>query len=97
MSTVRPGSGARQQAGEMELFQLSDDVSEKNNVASAHPEIVQRLRTRYDELASQAVPPKSEPKPKDFQAPALWGPAGAGTKAAEKPGNGPRRRGSPAS
>jgi hypothetical protein len=30
--------------GRLELYNLSDDVSEKNNVATLHAEIVQRLK-----------------------------------------------------
>ena len=57
----------------VELFNLADDVSEKNNLATKHPEKVKELRARYDVFASQAVEPKAKPKPTVFQAPAVWG------------------------
>jgi arylsulfatase A-like enzyme len=59
----------------VELFNLADDPSESNNVAAQHPERVGALRARLDAYARQAVPPKSAPKAKDFQAPKIWGEA----------------------
>ncbi len=59
----------------IELFNLAEDPSEKTNLADTRPEIVQRLRARYDTLAAQAVPPKSAPKPPGFKSPAVWGQA----------------------
>ena len=35
--------------------------------------IVKELRAAYDRLAAQAIPPKAQPKPADFKAPAVWG------------------------
>ena len=50
----------------IELFNLKEDPSEKNNLASTNPEKVKELKARYDVLAKQAVTPKnlgtSEPK-----------------------------------
>lgn len=43
--------------GKTELFNLADDVSEKNNVADQYPKKLKELRARYDALAKQAVPP----------------------------------------
>lgn len=42
---------------QVELFNLAQDVSETNNVAKEHPQIVAALRQRAEELAAQAVPP----------------------------------------
>jgi arylsulfatase A-like enzyme len=52
-------------AGELkaELFNLSEDIGEKNDLARQHPDMVQALRTRYDRLASQAIPPRSSEQP----------------------------------
>jgi arylsulfatase A-like enzyme len=57
----------------VELYHLSEDPSEESNVAAAQPEKLRALRQRYDELARQAVPPKSGPQPKGFKSPAIWG------------------------
>lgn len=62
------GAGAK-----VELFNLIDDPSEKENLASAQPEKVKQLRVRYDTYAREAVPPKSRPKAKDFRVPNVWG------------------------
>jgi arylsulfatase A-like enzyme len=42
-----------------ELFNLVEDPQEKNNVAGAQPDRLRKLRSRYDELARQAAPPKN--------------------------------------
>lgn len=43
--------------GQIELFDLSQDVSETTNRAAENPAKVAELRTRIDELAKQSVPP----------------------------------------
>jgi arylsulfatase A-like enzyme len=57
----------------VELFQLSVDPYEKTNVAKDHPDKAKQLQDKLDELAKQAVPPKSKPKPRDFMSPKVWG------------------------
>ena len=57
----------------IELFNLADDPSEKNNVAAKHPDKVKELRVRYDTFAKQQVAPKAAPKAKGFQSPKVWG------------------------
>ncbi|MDB5298134.1 MAG: atsA 16, partial [Phycisphaerales bacterium] len=64
-------------ADKIELFDLKADPGEKANVAAKEPDVVKRLRARYDGLAKEAVPPKNRPKAKDFKVPAVWGEAGA--------------------
>jgi len=59
----------------IELFNLKDDPSEKNNLASSNPEKVKELQAKYDAFAKEAVPPKSAPKAKDFRTPKVWGQA----------------------
>lgn len=59
----------------LELFNLAEDPNEKNNLAAAHPEKVAELRKKLDELAAQAVPPKSAPKGPGFKTPRVWGQA----------------------
>ena len=58
-----------------ELFDLSQDLSEKNNLADAHPEKVKELRARYDRFAREAVVPKNTPRPADWVGPKIWGEA----------------------
>ena len=61
------------QPTEPELFDLATDISEKRNVAADHPEIVARLRARYDELLKQAAPAESEARDSKFRSPKIWG------------------------
>ena len=56
-----------------ELFNLAEDPSEKENLASKHPDKVAELLARYRKLASQAVPPRSAPKAPGFESPKVWG------------------------
>lgn len=67
----RRGAGGQRAA--IELFNLRDDVSERNNLADKHPDRVKMLRDRYEEYARQAVPPKNHPKGPGFRAPKVWG------------------------
>jgi arylsulfatase A-like enzyme len=60
-------------ADSLELFNLANDLSERTNLASTHPEKVKELRARYDRLAKQAVPAKNKPKRPGFKSPAVWG------------------------
>lgn len=57
----------------VELFNLSDDPYEENNLAEKHPAKVKALRARYDALAAQAVPPKIRSRSPDFKVPKVWG------------------------
>ena len=59
----------------VELFDLSSDPGEAQNLAATRPEVVKRLQARYDHYAAQAVAPKSSPKPRGFQSPKVWGQA----------------------
>lgn len=72
---ARPRRNARRPQGSttVELFNVSQDPTEKTNLAAQHPEKVKELRARYDELAAQAVAPKGGPKPPGFKSPAVWG------------------------
>jgi arylsulfatase A-like enzyme len=58
---------------QIELFNLVEDLSEKTNLAGKYPDKARELRTRYDSLASQQVPPKNRPKSPDFRSPKIWG------------------------
>jgi len=42
--------------GDMELYDLQADISEKNNLADKHPPIVQRLHKTYTEWKNQMAP-----------------------------------------
>jgi arylsulfatase A-like enzyme len=57
----------------VELYDLSKDVSEKNDVSASNPEMVRELKDRYDALSKEAVAPKIRPKAADFKTPAVWG------------------------
>ena len=57
----------------IELFDLANDPSEKNNLAGQHPEKVRDLRGRYEIFAREQVPPKARPKPAGYQSPKVWG------------------------
>jgi arylsulfatase A-like enzyme len=60
-------------AGGVELYDLEADVGEKADVAAKQPEKVKELRTAYDALAKQAVPPKYHERPAGFVNPKVWG------------------------
>jgi arylsulfatase A-like enzyme len=66
---------AKRAAGKevIELFNLADDLGEKNNLAAQMPEKVKDLRARLDRYSKEQVPPKGKPKAKDFQTPKVWG------------------------
>jgi arylsulfatase A-like enzyme len=57
----------------VELFDLAADPGEQRNVADANPEKVRDLRTRYEALAAQAIPPKLKPRDPNFLTPKVWG------------------------
>lgn len=57
----------------VELFNLAEDPNETKNLADEHPQRLAHLRRRYQELAREAVPPKSEAKPAGFKTPRVWG------------------------
>jgi arylsulfatase A-like enzyme len=61
--------------GTEQLFNLSQDVSEKTDLAKEHPEKVKELRAIYDKLAAEAIAPKPKPKTADFKTPKVWGEA----------------------
>jgi arylsulfatase A-like enzyme len=65
--------GKKPAADTVELFNLTDDPSEKTNLAEKHPEKVKDLRARYSALAAQAVAPKIRPRSADFIVPKIWG------------------------
>jgi arylsulfatase A-like enzyme len=56
-----------------ELFNLKEDPYEKTDLARTRPDQVKDLRSRYDALAREAVPPKSKPAAKGFKSPKVWG------------------------
>lgn len=72
-STPAAGRRKKKAGDEVELFDLSADVGEKTDVAEANPKVVADLRARFTRLSAEAVPPKSGPKPKGFESPAIWG------------------------
>ncbi len=57
----------------LELYDLATDMREKHDLSAEHPDVVQKLRARYSELAREASPPKLKPKPERFASPRVWG------------------------
>jgi arylsulfatase A-like enzyme len=58
---------------DLELFDLKSDRSEKRNLAADHPDVVARLKARYDELLTTAAPAFGEAKDPQFRSPKVWG------------------------
>ncbi len=67
------GAEEKEDAEQIELFNLRDDGSEAKNLAKMNPEKVKELRARYDAYAKEQVAPKIKPKSRDFKAPKVWG------------------------
>jgi arylsulfatase A-like enzyme len=69
----RPNASGSQHP-RFELYNLREDVEEKNDLAETQPEKLKELLARYDELEKQVVPAsRSDPNPEDFQPPRIWG------------------------
>jgi uncharacterized sulfatase len=64
--TMHPGITTGDAAKPMQLFDLQSDPTEQHDVASAHPEEVQRLKTIYDTL-NKDVPVIEDPKRVPFK------------------------------
>jgi arylsulfatase A-like enzyme len=60
----------------LELFDLAVDPGEATNLAEANPDKVKELLALYEAALREAVPPKTGPKPRGFQSPAVWGETG---------------------
>lgn len=58
-----------------QLYQLSNDLGERHDLAPMHPDKAKELLMRYEAFAREAVPPKAAPKAKDFRVPRVWGQA----------------------
>ena len=58
-----------------ELYNLKTDPYEKNDLHQKSPRDFQRLKTKFQELSGQAVPPHIPPSglPVDFDVPKIWG------------------------
>ena len=70
---VARGPLKKKAGAQVELFDLAKDPGEKTDVAQANAAVVADLRARFTRLSAGAVPPKSGPKPKGFESPAIWG------------------------
>jgi arylsulfatase A-like enzyme len=73
-----PVAAAAAQRGKperVELYNIATDPSEQHDAAAEHPEVVKRLRQRFDQLASEASPPKLRPKAAGFESSRVWGQA----------------------
>jgi uncharacterized sulfatase len=54
--TDYPGVRGGDPAKAMSLFDLAEDPAEQHDVASSHPEVVARLKARYDEVVKEFPP-----------------------------------------
>ena len=61
-SAVDTQQNTRKSPAKAELFNLSEDPAEQNNLAEQHPDKLRELRTRLNEYARSAVPPRNKPK-----------------------------------
>ena len=70
-------NGAGEKAGKdvFELFNLADDLSEKNDLSDKNPDKLRELKSRLEFYAGQAVRPNIPPNrmPEDFNVPKVWG------------------------
>jgi arylsulfatase A-like enzyme len=57
----------------VELFNLTADPYERNNLAARNPEMVRQLRARLEAYQAAAVPPKAEDPPANHKPPRVWG------------------------
>lgn len=57
----------------LELFDLSQDISETTNLASRFPDRANELLAIFRQYQREATPPKAEPKGKGYESPAIWG------------------------
>ena len=72
-SAKKKQTAKKQATATVELFDLSKDLSEKNNLADANPDKVKELRARLDAFAREAVAPKTAPRAAGFVVPKVWG------------------------
>jgi peroxiredoxin Q/BCP len=72
-----------------ELFDVENDPNETNNLAVDHPDLLKALVQRWVEYRDHATPPKSKPKPKDFQSPKVWGESTSGVGVLQTLGRAP--------
>lgn len=63
----------RAEVESVELFNLAADPGERTNLAAQHPDTVAELKARLQQLAAEALPPKSQAKPAGFVVPKVWG------------------------
>jgi len=63
-AAIRDGNWKLLRGGEREyLFDLATDLEEKNNLASKHPEMVDRLRSKLERWSNELTPPGLMPVP----------------------------------
>jgi arylsulfatase A-like enzyme len=58
-----PGRSGGDETRALSLFDLENDPSEQHDVASGHPDIVARLKARFDQAVKEASRPASSPAP----------------------------------
>ena len=58
-----PGVRTGDETRAMSLFDLENDPAEQHDVAAAHPDVVARLRERYDRMVKDLPAPTPTPAP----------------------------------
>lgn len=57
----------------LELYNLATDPGEQRDLAAEEPDILKKLKARYDAIARSAAPPLLDNKPAGFKVPRVWG------------------------
>ncbi len=62
--TDHPGVRTGDPARPLSLFDLAEDPAEQHDVSASHPEVVARLKARYDEVVKEIpAEPADRPAP----------------------------------
>jgi arylsulfatase A-like enzyme len=59
--------------GQVELFNLAEDLAEQHNLTDQYPAKVEQLTALLRDYQQEAVPPRNAPRSKDFRVPEIWG------------------------
>lgn len=72
---VRANATVKPERQTWELFNVTKDPSEKQDVKDIHKDVFNRLKSKLNELSKEAVPPNIPPNstPEGFRTPKVWG------------------------